>query len=84
MIPTPLWQEPSPVGDGLYTQFTIPFPLFAELGLACETGGGGGGGGKSDARPRLHQASTLATLMYVTPPFLIHNIYTQLYKTGEE
>ena len=28
-----------PVGDGLYTQFTRPFPCFVKvLGLACETG----------------------------------------------
>ena len=28
-----------PVGDGLYTQFTGPFPCFVQvLGLACETG----------------------------------------------
>ena len=26
-----------PVGHGLYMQFTRPFPLFAEVGLVCET-----------------------------------------------
>ena len=26
-----------PVGDGLYMQFTRPFPSFAEVGRACET-----------------------------------------------
>ena len=27
----------SAAGHGLYTQFTRPFPSFAEVGLACET-----------------------------------------------